>query len=196
MSEPRTRKRWIAFGGWVILSVSVILMAFQLHRIFITSSTGKGNPVQDAITGIIMFGILLPIAQWVVIRHYFPNSTKWLLVSLIGLIAVYILDIAITAIGILPTQGANRILALTISYGIIVGFTQWVFLRQHVQNALLWVFASAIGWGIMIMATGPIVEGIVEMLLFSALPAIPTGIALVYFLSTMHQSLSEREIPI
>ena len=196
MSKPGTRKRWIAFGGWVILSVSVILMTFLLLRIFITSSTGKGNPVLDAITGIITFGVLLPFTQWIVIRQYFPNSTSWLLVSLLGLLIVYAIDIAFTTLGILPTQGENRILSLTISYGVIVGFAQWVFLRQHVQNALLWVFATAIGWGIMAMATGPIVEGLVEMLLFSALPAISTGVGLVYFLSTTHRSLDDKEITV
>ena len=196
MSKPRTRKRWIAFGGWVILSVSVILMAFLLLRIFITSSTGKGNPVLDAITGIITFGILLPFAQWIVIRHYFPNSITWLLVSLLGMLIVYAIDIAITTIGILPIQGAIRILSLTISYGVIVGFAQWVFLRQYVQNASLWVFASAIGWGIMAMTTGAIIEGLLEILLFSALPAISTGVTLVYFLSTMPRSLGDKEIPV
>jgi len=194
MSEPRTRKRWIAFGDWVILSVSVILMAFLLLRIFITSSTGKGNPVLDAITGIITFGILLPFAQWIVIRHYFPNSITWLLVSLIGMLIVYVIDIAITATGILPIQGSIRILSLTISYGVIVGFSQWIFLRQYVKNASLWIFASAIGWGTMAITTGAIIEGLLEMLLFSVLPAISTGVALVYFLSTMHQSLGDKEI--
>jgi len=171
-------------------------MAFLLLRIFITSSTGKGNPVLDAITGIITFGILLPFAQWIVIRHYFPNSITWLLVSLLGMLIVYAIDIAITTIGILPIQGAIRILSLTISYGVIVGFAQWVFLRQYVQNASLWVFASAIGWGIMAMTTGAIIEGLLEILLFSALPAISTGVALVYFLSTMRRSLGDKEIPV
>ena len=100
MSKLRTRKRWIAFGGWVILSVSVILVTFLLLRIFITSSTGKGNPVLDAITSIVTFGVLLPFAQWIVIRQYFPNSTAWLLVSLIGLLIVYAIDIVITTLGI------------------------------------------------------------------------------------------------
>jgi hypothetical protein len=96
----------------------------------------------------------------------------------------------------LPIQGAIRVLLFTISYGIIVGFAQWVFLRQYVQNASLWVFASAIGWGIMTMTTGAIIEGLLEMLLFSAIPAISTGIALVYFLSTMRRSLGDKQIPV
>ena len=194
MTEPGTRRCWIAFAGWVMLSVSVILMAFLLLRIFITSSTGKGNPILDSITGILAFGILLPFAQWIVIRRYFPHSITWLLVSLLGLLVVYVLDLAFTRIELLPIQGALRILSLTISYGIIVGFAQWVFLRQYVKNASLWIFASAIGWGIMTMTTGAIIEGYLEILLFSALPAISTGVALIYFLSTMRRSQGDKEI--
>lgn len=196
MSEPRTDKCWIAFGSWVILSVSVMLMAFLLLRIFIMPSTGKGNPVLEAITGFIVLGILLPFAQWIIIRHYFPNSMTWLIVSFLGPLIAYVIDLAITAIGVLPIQSAIRMILWMISYGIIVGSAQWVFFRRYVENASLWVFANTIGWVIVAITTGAIIEGFFEMLLFSALPAISTGIALGYFLSTMRRSLSDQEIPV
>lgn len=194
MSEIKTRGRWVAFGGWVILSVSVILLAFLMLRILITPATGKGNPVLSALTGIFTFGILLPFAQWIIIRQFFPNSIAWLFISLLGLLIIFAIDLVITTIGIMPSQGAIRVISLAISYGAIVGFAQWLFLRQYVENALLWVFANALGWGIMTMMTGAIVEGLLEILVFSALPAIATGITLVYFLSSSHRSLGEKEI--
>lgn len=196
MSETRTRKRWVAFGGWVILSISVILLAFLVLRILITPATGKGNPVLDALTGIFTFGILLPFAQWIIIHQFFPNSNAWLFVSLFGLLIIFAIDFAITTIGIMPSQGAIRIISMAISYGAIVGVAQWLFLRQYVENASLWVFANALGWGIMTMMTGAIVEGLLEILVFSALPAITTGITLVYFLSSSHRFLGDKDVAV
>jgi hypothetical protein len=196
MSEIRTRKRWVAFWGWIILSISAILLAFLVLRILITPATGKGNPVLDAILGIFTFGILLPFAQWIIIRQFFPNSIAWLFASLLGLLIIFAIDLVITTIGIMPSQGAIRVISLSISYGAIVGVGQWLFLRQYVENALLWVFANTLGWGIMTMMTGAIVEGLLEIFVFSALPAIATGITLVYFLTSSHRSLSDKEIAV
>jgi hypothetical protein len=196
MSEIRMRKRWVAFGGWIILSISAILLSFLMLWILITPTTGKSNPVLDAIIGIFTFGILLPFAQWIIIKQLFPNSIVWLFVSLLGLLIIFAIDLVITTIGIMPSQGAIRVISLAISYGAIVGVAQWLFLRQYVENALLWVFANALGWGIVTMVTGAIVEGVLEIFVFSALPAIATGIALVYFLSSSHRSLGDSEIAV
>lgn len=185
MSKLRERDRWLVFLGWVILSTTSILLGFLLLRILINPSGGKGNPVVDAIYGIFAFGVVLPLAQWIIVRQFFPNAIRWLLVSLTGLLIGAGFDLALATLGFYPIQLASSI-GMAIIFGAVVGSAQWLFLRQYAPRAIWWIPACAIGWGLMTLMTGRIVEGWFERLLFGLIPAIITGVALVYLLSIPH----------
>lgn len=101
------------------------------------------------------------------------------------------LDFSLSTIGVFPIQATSNI-GIAFVFGAIIGTAQWLFLRQYVPNAALWITACAIGWGLMALITGTVIEGFLEKLLFGLIPAVVTGIALVNLLP--HRPLEASEL--
>lgn len=181
MPIRKTQEKWLVFGTWVAFSTAATLLGFFLLRIVINPAGGKGNPILDAVAGVVSLGIPLPLAQWIITRRLFTKAFRWLVISPLALLFGLVMNFGLGSLGVFPIQAASTI-GLAAIFGAIVGVSQWLFLRQYVPNAAVWIAASAIGWGFMTLTTGSIIEGFIEKLLFGLIPAVVTGFTLVYLL--------------
>lgn len=95
-----------------------------------------------------LVGLILGIAQWLVLRNRFPRSGWWILATVFGL-GVSWSPAWTLAISVLSSGGAiwrfslEWPIVLGIS-GVVVGFFQWLILRTWVFKASRWILASSI----------------------------------------------------
>ena len=112
-----------------------------------------------------LFGAVLGVAQWFVLRVYIHRAGWWVLASVIGMAignpaihAVYQTSLALggpypNAIGLIgPGYGIEalaelgiRLLAFAVA-GTILGFAQCLVLRMSVGRAAWWPLGSALAW--------------------------------------------------
>jgi hypothetical protein len=155
----------------------------------VNPAAGKGNPVAYSMLAVLGFGIMLPLAQWIILRQWLPNTYWWLVASLIGFGLGLVIDLIMSYLGIYPIRAVST-LGSSIVFGLVIGTAQWTYLRRHLPNSVLWIFASALGWGLMTVTTGMDIDGLLEQILFGLIPALCTGLSLVYLLY-----VSSRESP-
>jgi hypothetical protein len=113
--------------------------------------------------GLAASGIAIGILQWIVLQQHITRGRRWILASIAGWVAGWVI-----ALLIVPSD--FRVLA-GIVLGVSVGAAQWLVLRREVYAAGWWIIISALAW-----ATG---IGLVPGVLTSGvMPGTMTGIAL------------------
>ena len=105
--------------------------------------------VQDVELGIarvivpLLAGLLLGLAQWLVLRGYVTRSYDWILNQAAGWVVGY-------ALGLFVVQALSNVpfgaLAGYLLFGVIVAVFQWPVLRREVPNLLSWILANVAGW--------------------------------------------------
>lgn len=108
-------------------------------------ATGAGGTVIGALSGnddyfwyVFMSGLIVGVAQWVVLRYYIPHAGWWVLASAFGWF-----------LGLFVSLGTKTYLLkpIVIHHSItfaLLGVAQWLVLRRHTQYAGWWVLVSAI----------------------------------------------------
>lgn len=98
-------------------------------------------------------GIVIGVAQWMVLRCYIRRIRRWMLLSALGWltgvqVSILLGDEIDSLVYLLTQSGGWEVLWLNlVSRSIILtilGFAQWVALRRHVDRANWWIGASAI----------------------------------------------------
>ncbi len=91
----------------------------------------------------IFSGILLGLAQWLVLRSYVIGSQDWILNQVGGWVVGY-------ALGLFVVQALSRTavgaLIGFITFGIIVALFQWPVLRREIPHVGAWILANVLGW--------------------------------------------------
>ncbi|MFZ5809291.1 MAG: hypothetical protein ACOY16_08420 [Chloroflexota bacterium] len=148
-----------------------------------------GIDADKTITLIVVAAIAasIGISQWLIIRKYFPRAILWIAVSLAGAFLGVGAIAAITGISNSTLGGGfvSKIMQAPFSlllplslYGVSIGFTQWLFLRQFALRASWWIFASTLGAALLGVAIGDSFGNIAGLVWVGTLPAIVTGIVL------------------
>lgn len=91
----------------------------------------------------LLAGLLIGVAQWVVLRGYVTRSSDWILNHAGGWVVGYILGLLVVQALGRTTLGA---LVGYIIFGILVAVFQWPVLRREIPHILPWVLANVIGW--------------------------------------------------
>jgi hypothetical protein len=109
------------------------------------------SSVDFYITGFVLI-ISMSLLQWLVLKQFLPKTGSWVVFSPIATI------FAIFALSVFSglTNGWVGFILL----GGIVGFVQWLIIRQHSSHAIGWILASAISW----------------LLIFSTITVIPSNL--------------------
>jgi hypothetical protein len=100
-----------------------------------------------AYVSLVLLGITIGIAQWIVLRRHLPRATPWIFATIIG----YLLSVIIFAIAnndaarLLSTEVVNNLILFGLM-GIAIGASQWWVLRRHYGRSGLWVLASTVGF--------------------------------------------------
>lgn len=89
-------------------------------------------------------GVLVGLAQWVVLRQLVPKAGWWIVLTVFGWLA----GVALIVSGVLLASSPNLITSLLAGavVGALVGLAQWLALRQWVQLAAVWILVNAVAW--------------------------------------------------
>ena len=188
MAARTRQKPFFYFAAWTLLGTISILIGFALLRLLVPPASGKVNLVVETILGVLGFGILLPLVQWIVLSRFLSNAYWWLIASFTSLLLGLSIDLLVTRWITYPIPGAFSI-GMSTAFGLITGTAQWAYLRHHFSKATIWIFASALGWGLTSIAAGTVIDSFFAQVLFGLIPALFTGSALFYLMSASpHQS--------
>jgi hypothetical protein len=91
----------------------------------------------------IISGILLGLAQWLVLRPYISKSYDWILNHAVGWVAGFTLGLFIVQ---LLSKTPLGMLVGFISFGLIVALFQYPSLRREIPHLTTWILANVIGW--------------------------------------------------
>ncbi len=206
----RLRNRWgkeaiSLIAGWTLWMqwTAMTWLAFVVSLLFIEVGDRASISVLSGLTG----GVLIGVAQWLVIRPYLTSAYRWIGVSVLcwGLLALF--DIG--AIGwVAPSTFSLWIRALCgLLYGgyagLIIGLGQWWVIRREVSQAWrwipltagIWAVAIAFGWllgGVLRLASNLYVGEVVGLLLAWGAIASLSGIAVVGILNCELKTLNSQ----
>ena len=180
------------YSAWVLFSIVSGVTAFVAYllimRIYNAFAgdwiviNGKTHIAEDFLLPYILwpiFGLLYGYLQYILLRRYFPHMGWWILATAISLSFTFLgLDMGwsiASALGIDPYSVWLVVIQLMLVGGFL-GAAQWFVLRRQIPNAVWWIPANMVGWG-MVGFTGAL--GVFTILVY---PAIITGVALYLLL--------------
>jgi hypothetical protein len=91
----------------------------------------------------IVAGLLLGLAQWLVLRPYVAASYDWIINQAAGWVVGFALGLVVVQ---LLSATAISTLVGFILFGLIVALFQWPVLRREMPQLLPWVLANVVGW--------------------------------------------------
>ncbi|WP_375515075.1 hypothetical protein [uncultured Nostoc sp.] len=94
---------------------------------------------EDYFSHIFMTGLIIGVAQWLVLRHYIPDARWWILASFLGLFLRTFVPYYGATIGSFGYNVINNSITFT-----LLGVAQWLVLRHHTQYAAWWIPVSTV----------------------------------------------------
>jgi hypothetical protein len=104
--------------------------------------------VVSEILALLAFGLLLGLAQWLVLRKIFPDAGWWLLANVLGIPLGFA---AANTLHVVILWEASSVFNLALDFGIlglVLGTAQWLLLSRHFRKAGLWIITSITGWAV------------------------------------------------
>ena len=195
MFNQTLRTRWGPWLWWVSLNTIGAALGVLIAFIVMKASYVIFRMNEDGIGGFALGGaivVCVGIAQWSVIRRYLPQATWWIVVSVAGLFFGAIL-IGFTNLIVVAIVGSDtvselmqkEILGMVVPlflYGVSIGLGQWLFLRRFTAHAGWWVLSYGIGGALLGLVLGGSISSITDLIWFGTVPAITTGLVLVWLL--------------
>lgn len=145
--------------GWSLATMFGLVIGYLPAALFI-------NEMDLGLARILvpmLAGVLIGLAQWLVLRNYLTHSDDWVF-NLTGswvvgyVVALYVVEwLGGSFIGLLLSY---------ILFGVIVALFQWPILRREVPQLWVWALANVVGWTL-----GALVSQWVIAALFSENPA-------------------------
>ena len=184
--------QWIPM--WTVLIAASIPAAFLLMAPFAalvllmlnlgvnTGIVSSFNSDQLYLVGLfISLSFTLATTQWILLRNYLTNARTWFFATAGGLLLGGLLG----TFGIALSSNVNLdprlgMLALLLLIGIVLGFAQWVILRQILPNAF-WIVAIDVAAACSLLLAGRSITSMIELLIFLMLlmlPGLITGLGL------------------
>jgi hypothetical protein len=127
--------------GWTLATAVGLVIGYLPAALFVDQvDLGLARVIVP-----LLAGILIGLAQWLVLRNYVTESTDWV----IHLAASWVLGytVGLLIIDLL----ANTFIGVIFSYllfGIIIALFQWPILHREIPRIWVWVLANVIGWGL------------------------------------------------
>jgi len=190
---------------WVMVVAAAEALGFVVPAIVgATTASAPSSVVVPALIAAGLFeGTVLGIGQALVLRRAIPSLSmlRWVFATAVGAMLAY-------ALGILPSSlggdwSRSVIIAGAIALGVlilvIIGGTQWLVLRRHVDDAYRWILITATAWllglGVFLGVSTPLWQegqsrvaaigvGVFGGLLMAGVTALITGLGLVKMLSS------------
>jgi hypothetical protein len=184
--------QWSSWGLWErwILATSIAEIVGLAIAAVVSITVSRVGYIQGTFTLVgTLEGIILGFAQWLVLRRYIHHSTRWIIATVVGGLFAWFTGLTISALMAFVYAGvsdATRILGffkglflLGAALGTILGFCQWLVIKNQIRFSMWWIVANAVAWalGLFIAYLG---AGMVEetFSLRTALFTVVTGTAM------------------
>jgi len=132
--------KWVLFTtGACILSLPVVIVLPQLGAGLVTAAC---------------VGAIVAYAQWLVLSRRIALSRWWVLAGAVSLGLTFPIGFSLSRAGFLPQFLAETAIGPTVVgvvVGLLSGILQMPLLKPHFTNAIWWVPASSVGWGLCLL---------------------------------------------
>ncbi len=177
---------WIVANLLGVAGIGALISIFP----FLTS-------IRGILVSSLIIGLPISFAQWIALRRVAPISILWVLTISAGLILGLVAGPILGGIwGFLDDESVLGLMAAYTTIGLVVGLVQWLFLRGHFTQSLVWPLSSAVGLGLgtgLVLATNLVDRsGIVSIILVALVYALVTGLV-VSWLPASHRK-TERNL--
>lgn len=97
------------------------------------------------VIGFTIFGAIIGLTQWLLLRKFIPGSVWWVLISAVAL-AIGIVEF--NTIGAVMYWGFYSRLIAFVMLGLTIGILQTFLLRRYFKCVDFWLLVCVIGWGL------------------------------------------------
>lgn len=192
-TSPGIGLRWaLANFAAVVLAILAVLPA-AVNLAYASQPAWLRGLVAGAV-----LGLALGSVQWWVLRRPFAVSALWIVISLLcGAIGV---AVGMQAAEFIPHTAVTEPLSRTrasgfatgtalgaatsgLLYGLVLGWGQWLLLRQSIPNAAWWIVANAGGWAASLGLAALLTAPLGWLLLAGSINGVITGWLLNYWVN-------------
>ncbi len=140
INETKLKRNEIGFWlAWTFATALGMLVGYLLLALLVGSlELGVARVIVPIISG-----ILLGLAQWLVLRPYISKSYDWILNHAVGWVVGYTLGLFVVQ---LLSKTPLGMLVGFICFGLIVAIFQYPALRREIPHLATWILANVIGW--------------------------------------------------
>ena len=187
MSDKQNSRRALSLvAGWTFASSigwAAGLTASLVLILVANKLPGLNEDRVFAYVTLILLGLTIGAAQWVVMRRYLAHPVRWLAATLVGHLLCLIVLVGGNLARLWVAEIWDDMLLLGL-FGAAIGISQWWLLRQHYRNAGLWMLATAVGFlcfvWIVVDPAHSAVELVLRGTITGTLASIVPGMALVW----------------
>jgi hypothetical protein len=157
------RKSWTLWEWWVGVMAIAELICFGIvlaASVLINSLGMQGAVAIFHLVGLLQ-GVVLGVAQWLVLHRYVKHIQAWVVVTAIAAMIAWFIGLQISALigfstffdtTLTAAMKAQNLLKgvflLGAWVGGVLGCAQWFVLRSHIHQGILWIGANALAWAL------------------------------------------------
>lgn len=157
------KKSWTLWEWWVGVMAIAELIGLGIVLIAGAIINWLGMESSVAVFHLVglLEGIVLGMAQWLVLHRYVKHIKAWVVVTAIAAMLAWLIGLQISALMVfsitLDTTLTAVMKAQTLLKGVfllgawvggVLGFAQWLVLKSHIRRAVLWIVANALAWAL------------------------------------------------
>jgi len=158
MAETTSTRRssWATWGLWILVSTA----GWAAGTFLFLAMMRQGGLIASLI-GLGLFGAIVGLAQWAILRLQIGRAGWWVLASAVGIIigavACLLLILGVNFLlerldVVMDSTGSSRLMVIALAgillgalFGALVGVAQSMALPWHVRDTGRWVLASILG---------------------------------------------------
>ena len=182
MFSAHPAETFLRWAQWTFLNTLAVVSAVFISLTAIPIVAGAlGLEVSDrtiSFTMALLIGILLAVAQWLLVRTRLLNPVLWIPSTFLSWMTPLITLFTFFRPSIEYQQ--VQIAMVLVSIGVLIGFTQYLLLRPFRRKAPLWIIASVLGWVLLAISLPVPISNNLELIKVGAIPALITGIAFAF----------------
>lgn len=158
-----SNKSWTLWEGWVgVMAIAELIgLGIALVGSAIVNSLGMGSAVVVFHLVGLLEGIVLGVAQWLILHRYVKRIRAWIFVTAIATLLAWLIGLQVSALLVFSTTLNPALTAATKAQiflkgvlflgawvGGVLGLAQWFVLKAHIRQAALWIVANAFAWSL------------------------------------------------
>ena len=187
MNGEQKQINWMFWIWWIVLT---ILSGFVGS--YLSDTLGWGTQDFNGDAGTLFFmldnGILalaVCAAQWILLRNHFYKSFWWFVAGTLGRFLGVLIGYMVVVTVIVQfnlSSGIWQFYLFSTLRGVVLGISQWIFLKQQRAKAGWWILASAVGWTIGLILIDTSQNELIRNGVDYAIAGIITGAAMIWIL--------------